>query len=82
MLGEDERAALPWDLVVSREVQVLGAHGMAARDYPAMLAMIADGRLEPQRLLGKLVDLEQAGEVLMAMDRPVPAQAGIVVATI
>jgi alcohol dehydrogenase len=55
---------------------------MAARDYPAMLAMIADGRLEPQRLLGEVVDLEQAGEVLMAMDRPVPAQAGIVVATI
>jgi alcohol dehydrogenase len=82
MLGEDERAALPWDLVVAREMQVLGSHGMAARDYPAMLAMIADGRLEPQRLLGEVVDLEQAGEVLMAMDRPVPGQAGIVVATI
>ena len=82
MLGEDERAALPWDLVVANEMQVLGSHGMAARDYPAMLAMIADGRLEPQRLLGEVVDLEQAGEVLMSMDRPVPAQAGIVVATI
>jgi alcohol dehydrogenase len=82
MLGEDERAPLPWDLVVARELQVLGSHGMAARDYPAMLAMIADGRLEPQRLLGEVVGLEQAGEVLMAMDRPVPAQAGIVVATI
>ena len=75
MLGEDERAALPWDLVVAHEVQV-GAHGMAARDYPAMLAMIADGRLEPQRLVGEVVGLEQAGEVLMAMDGPVPAQAG------
>jgi alcohol dehydrogenase len=74
MLGQDERAALPWNLVVAHEMQVLGSHGMAARDYPAMLAMIADGRLEPQRLLGEVIDLGQAGEALMAMDRPVPAQ--------
>jgi alcohol dehydrogenase len=55
---------------------------MAAREYPAMLTMIADGRLEPQRLIGSVIDLEQAGEALMAMDEPVPVQAGIVVATI
>jgi alcohol dehydrogenase len=73
---------LPWDLVVSRELEVLGSHGMAAREYPAMLAMIADGRLQPQRLIGSVIELEQAGEVLMAMDEPVPAAAGIVVATI
>jgi alcohol dehydrogenase len=82
MLGGDALAPLPWDLVVSRELQVLGTHGMAAHEYPAMLAMITDGRLEPQRLIREIVDLEQAGEVLMAMDRPVPTQAGIVVATI
>ena len=82
MLGDDQLAPLPWDLVVSRELQVLGAHGMAASEYPAMLAMIADGRLQPQRLIGSVVDLEGAGEALMAMDQPVPAQAGIVVATI
>ena len=82
MLGDNERAPLPWDLVVARELEVLGSHGMAAREYPALLAMIADGRLEPQRLIGSVVDLERAGEVLMAMDEPVPGQAGIVVATI
>jgi alcohol dehydrogenase len=82
MLGDDERAPLPWDLVVSRELEVLGAHGMAAREYPAMLTMIGNGRLEPQRLVGSIIDLEQAGEALMAMDEPVPAQPGIVVATI
>jgi alcohol dehydrogenase len=82
MPGDDDRAPLPWDLVVSRELQVLGSHGMAAREYPAMLAMIADGRLEPQRLIGSVVDLGHAGDVLMAMDEPVPAQTGIVVATI
>jgi alcohol dehydrogenase len=82
MLGDDHLAPLDWDLVVSRELQILGCHGIAAREYPAMLAMIADGRLQPQRLIASVVDLEAAGEVLMAMDQPVPAQAGIVVATI
>jgi alcohol dehydrogenase len=82
MLGDDQLAPLDWDLVVSRELQILGCHGIAAREYPAMLAMIADGRLQPQRLIASVVDLEAAGEVLMAMDQPVPAQAGIVVATI
>ena len=82
MLGDNQLAPLDWDLVVSRELQILGCHGMAATEYPAMLSMIADGRLQPQRLIGSVVDLEAAGEVLMAMDQPVPAQAGIVVATI
>jgi len=82
MLGDDELAPLPWDLVVAKELEVLGSHGMAASEYPAMLAMIADGRLQPQRLIGSVIDLERAGEVLMSMDTPVPAQAGIVVATI
>jgi alcohol dehydrogenase len=82
MHGDNQLAPLDWNLVISRELEVLGSHGMAASEYPAMLAMIADGRLQPQRLIGSVVDLEQAGEVLMAMDQPVPAEAGIVIATI
>lgn len=82
MLGGAEHAPLPWDVVVARELQVVGSHGMAAADYAAMLAMIADGRLAPQRLVGRVIDLELAGEALMAMDEPVSAQPGIVVATI
>ena len=82
MFGDDEQAPLPWDLVISRELQVLGAHGMAASEYAAMLAMIADERLQPQRLIGSVIDLELAGEALMAMDQPVPGAAGMVIATI
>jgi alcohol dehydrogenase len=82
MLGDNQLTPLPWEIVVSRELQVLGCHGMAASEYPAMLAMIADGRQQPQRLIGSVVDLERAAEILMAMDQPVTGQAGIVVATI
>src|SRR5690606_14733288 len=34
MLGDAATAPLPWDVVVARELQVFGSHGMAAADYP------------------------------------------------
>jgi alcohol dehydrogenase len=55
---------------------------MAAADYPGVLELIASGRLDARPLVGRVVDLAQAGEELMALDRPVPAEAGIVVATV
>jgi alcohol dehydrogenase len=73
-------APLPWDLVVARELRVVGSHGMAAAGYPAMLELVVDGRLDPDRLIGSRVPLADAGEALMAMDEPVARQAGITVA--
>ncbi len=73
-------APLPWDLVVARELQVSGSHGMAAAGYPPMLAMIADGRLDPARLVGAVIPLAEAGVALAAMDEPVARRAGITVA--
>jgi alcohol dehydrogenase len=80
MLGADARAALPWDLVVARELEILGSHGMAAADYPPMLDMVADGRLRPDRLIGAVIPLAEAGAALAAMDEPVARHAGITVA--
>lgn len=76
MLGADATAPLPWDLVVARELEVYGSHGMAAAGYPALLAMVADGRLDPAVLIGRTITLDEAPAALMAMDRPAPA-AGI-----
>jgi len=70
LLGPDATAGLPMDLVVSRELQVLGSHGMPAGDYPEMLAMISRGDLDPRRLVGAEIDLGSAPAALMAMDLP------------
>ena len=76
LLGDAAGAPVPWDLVVGRELRLLGSHGMAAVDYPAMLAMVADGRLDPGRLVGHRITLDEAGPVLAAMDDPAtPAPA-------
>ena len=69
LLGADATAGIPMDLVVSRELEVLGSHGMPAGDYPAMLAMIARGDLDPRRLVGSVIDLDAAPAALMAHGR-------------
>ena len=81
MLGDETRAPLPWDLVVARELQVVGSHGMAAVDYPPMLKLVASGALRPGRLVGSTIPLEAMGVAMTTMDSPIPGRAGIVVAT-
>ena len=80
MLDADALAPLPWELLVARELRVAGSHGMSAADYPAMLAMITDGRLDLGELIAERVPLEKAGAAMMAMDNPVAPRAGITVA--
>jgi len=61
--------ALPMDRVIAYELQVHGAHGMAAHEYPAMLEMVVSGALRPDRLVGSVITLDGAVDALMSMDR-------------
>jgi threonine dehydrogenase-like Zn-dependent dehydrogenase len=72
---------LPMDLVIARELEIYGSHGMAARDYPAMLRMVADGTLHPGLLIGEVIELGQVGRALAAMDEPGPG-AGMTVVSL
>lgn len=70
LLGERSRPGLPMDRVISWELSLHGSHGMAAREYPAMLQLITDGKLDPRRLVGREITLADAGLALAAMDAP------------
>lgn len=70
MVGDDARPAIPMDLVISRELEIRGSHGMAAHDYAAMLAKVTDGSLQPGRLVGRTIGLDRAPAALVAMDEP------------
>jgi D-arabinose 1-dehydrogenase-like Zn-dependent alcohol dehydrogenase len=59
---------LPMDVVIARELEIYGSHGMAARDYPPMMEMVADGTLRPGLLVGSVIGLEGVGRALAAMD--------------
>ncbi|GAA2721679.1 zinc-dependent alcohol dehydrogenase family protein [Cellulomonas aerilata] len=78
LLAEAARPPLPMDRVVAWELEVYGSHGMAAHEYPAMLARIASGALRPDRLVGRTIGLDEAPDALAAMSRPVTA-AGMTV---
>jgi alcohol dehydrogenase len=78
LLGPEAQPAIPMDRVLSWELEVVGSHGMAARDYPVMLARVVAGELDPGRLVGRTIPLEEAPEALAAMSRPATA-AGMTV---
>lgn len=64
---------VPMERVIAWELDVLGSHGMAAADYPGMLALIESGDLRPQRLIEKVVGLEEAAALLPVLDEAAPA---------
>ena len=78
MLAESAAPPIQMNTVMARELELIGSHGMAAAEYPAMLAEILDGRLQPGRLVGATISLEEAPPALVAMGRPATA-AGVTV---
>ncbi len=70
MVAKAATPPIPMDRVVAWELEILGSHGMAAHEYPEMLARVADGRLMPDRLVGRKIPLEAVPEALVAMGGP------------
>lgn len=60
---------VPMERVIGWELDVLGSHGMAAADYPDMLALIEQGLLEPQRLVERTIGLDEAAALLPGFDQ-------------
>ena len=68
MLGEQATPQIPMAQVIGHELEIYGSHGMQAWRYDAMMAMIAAGKIHPQKLIGNRVGLDEAVPLLMAMD--------------
>jgi alcohol dehydrogenase len=70
LAGDEREARMPMGELISRELEIAGVHGMPVRDYPALLRLVASGTVEPERLIGRRIGIEDAGSALAAMDRP------------
>jgi alcohol dehydrogenase len=68
MEAEHRHAKIPMDLVIAGELEILGSHGMQAHKYPEMLEMISTGKLQPQKLIGKRISLEESLDELVNMN--------------
>lgn len=68
-LGEHAEPVMPLlETVYSRQIAVMGSRGLPAIRFPALFDMIAAGRLDPVRLIGKRISLEEASSVFTLMD--------------
>jgi alcohol dehydrogenase len=69
MLGDHAAPAVPMPKIVGQEIELLGSHGMQAHRYGAMLDMIGSGKLDPSKLVGDKISLDDAPAALMNMDK-------------
>jgi len=68
LLTEDGLTPMAMARVIAWELEILGSHGMAALDYPEMLKLITDGKLHPEKLIKKLITLDEAPQALQNMN--------------
>ena len=64
---EKGEIALPIDLIVIKEITLIGSLGMQASRYGEILAMIASGKLQPISLVTKTVSIEEVADILTSM---------------
>lgn len=64
----DGHPRVPMSRVIAWELDLLGSHGMAAADYPPMLALVESGALRPQRLVERTIGLAEAAALLPVFD--------------
>ena len=69
MLAENRTPAIPMSKVIAHELEILGSHGMQAHRYGAMLDIVRTGKLAPEKLVGKRINLQQSIDALMNMDK-------------
>jgi len=68
MAGDQSNPEIPMHLVIAKELEILGSHGMQVHAYPEMIRMIYEGKLAPQKLITKRISLEEAVVELPSMD--------------
>ncbi|MDP2043344.1 MAG: zinc-dependent alcohol dehydrogenase family protein [Algoriphagus sp.] len=68
MAGNESNPPIPMHLVIAKELEILGSHGMQAHAYPEMMQLILEGKIAPEKLIGRRISLKQAVESLIAMD--------------
>ena len=69
MTGQHQHPNIPMDRVLADELEIVGSHGMQAYRYAEMMAMIQQKKLVPEKLVGKLINLEQSMDALVSMDQ-------------
>ncbi len=68
LLGAEAQPRLPMELVIGRELEIRGSHGMAAADYAPLLALAVSGKIHPEAMVRQVLPLAAAVEELPRLD--------------
>jgi alcohol dehydrogenase len=68
MLADQALPVIPMSRVIAWELEIIGSHGMQAFRYAEMLDMIKAGKLHPEKLIQRMVTLEEGAAELVQMD--------------
>ncbi len=68
MLAAHRHSPVPMDQVIANELEILGSHGMQAYKFDDIFQMIRAGRIQPGKLIGTTITLEESLQALVDMD--------------
>jgi alcohol dehydrogenase len=67
LAGSEFQPRLPLELVIGRELEIYGSHGLAAADYGPLLDLILSGRIPVRSLVRRTISLDEAPAALTEM---------------
>lgn len=67
LAGSEYQPRLPMELVIGRELEIYGSHGLAAADYSPLLDLILAGKLPVTSLVRRRISLAEAPAALVEM---------------
>ena len=68
LAGNEANPSIPMHLVIAKELEIIGSHGMQAFAYEEMMNLILSGKISPEQLIGRTITLEDAAEALPKMN--------------
>lgn len=68
MTGDCQNTKVPMAQILADELEVIGSHGMQAHKYPEMLDMIKNGKLHPEKLIERTINLQESTIALPNMN--------------
>ncbi len=66
--AEQGYVRIPLDHIIESEIEIAGSVGNPHVDYPRLLGLVETGILQPARIVGQTLALQDASQVLDAMD--------------
>jgi alcohol dehydrogenase len=67
MSTQNRNAAVPLDLIVAKELELVGSHGIQAHTYPQMLKFIQEAQIPLDKLVERTISIAEAPQELVEM---------------